>query len=350
MFASSPARSHAVYNETVVSRTFALLLAAPVLAGCLFDRGGLAVGVAEGAGPTDLRAGESMLRDAGPLDLRRSDIAPLDILPQDTTPRDLLPAPDSAPDVDGDGTPDAQDNCPQVANAGQSDGDGDGVGDACDNCPADANPGQADLDGDKVGNVCDADKDGDGIPNTIDPRPATKDTVYYVAQPPKAADFSWSQGSWGDSGGTFCYTSTTGDHVMAVLKSVSGSDQLAQAQLSIANYTYHSSGWPAFGLSLRATLNPYVAYLCVIDPQNKRLAFGRYAPPSWSLYNASAAGSVPTQSSYTLQVKAQGSTLTCALLPNGPTFTHTVTSSAGSVGFFSYDVQACVDYLWVTAP
>ncbi len=38
-------------------------------------------------------------------------------------------------------------NCPQTANADQSDGDGDEVGDACDNCPDDANTDQADSDG-----------------------------------------------------------------------------------------------------------------------------------------------------------------------------------------------------------
>ena len=41
------------------------------------------------------------------------------------------------PDSDGDGVPDARDNCPAVANADQRDTDGDGIGDACDPCPAD---------------------------------------------------------------------------------------------------------------------------------------------------------------------------------------------------------------------
>ncbi|MDA0180407.1 thrombospondin type 3 repeat-containing protein [Solirubrobacter phytolaccae] len=40
------------------------------------------------------------------------------------------PAP-VAPDGDGDGVPDARDNCVSAANAGQADGDSDGVGDAC---------------------------------------------------------------------------------------------------------------------------------------------------------------------------------------------------------------------------
>lgn len=42
-----------------------------------------------------------------------------------------------AEDADDDGTGDAQDNCPELANADQRDGDGDGVGDACDCEPAD---------------------------------------------------------------------------------------------------------------------------------------------------------------------------------------------------------------------
>jgi hypothetical protein len=37
-------------------------------------------------------------------------------------------------DTDEDGLSDVTDNCPAVANPGQSDTDGDGVGDACDNC------------------------------------------------------------------------------------------------------------------------------------------------------------------------------------------------------------------------
>ncbi|MFN0134684.1 MAG: thrombospondin type 3 repeat-containing protein [Phycisphaerae bacterium] len=81
-------------------------------------------------------------------------------------------------DSDNDTVADAADNCPDVANADQSDGDGDGVGDACDNCVATANADQADGDGDGDGNACDncvavanadqADADGDGDGNACD--------------------------------------------------------------------------------------------------------------------------------------------------------------------------------------
>jgi hypothetical protein len=105
------------------------------------------------------------------------------------------------PDFDGDGIPDAADNCPFTANPGQEDADGDGVGDACDNCPGGddnldtdgdgvpddcdncpltANPGQDDADGDGVGDACDIcpggddnlDTDGDGVADFCDNCPA----------------------------------------------------------------------------------------------------------------------------------------------------------------------------------
>ena len=81
-------------------------------------------------------------------------------------------------DSDGDGLPEALDNCPGVANLDQADEDGDGAGDVCDNCPGLANASQSDLDGDGAGDACDDcpedatdDADGDGwcAPDDCDP-------------------------------------------------------------------------------------------------------------------------------------------------------------------------------------
>jgi hypothetical protein len=55
----------------------------------------------------------------------------------------------AAVDADGDGLPDAEDNCPNVANPSQADSDGDGLGDACD-----------------AASIPDA--DGDGVPDAED--------------------------------------------------------------------------------------------------------------------------------------------------------------------------------------
>ncbi|MCE9575974.1 MAG: tandem-95 repeat protein, partial [Deltaproteobacteria bacterium] len=79
------------------------------------------------------------------------------------------------PDKDGDGVPDADDNCPDVVNPDQADADGDGTGDACedadgdgivdgsDNCPTVANTDQANQDGDAQGDACDNDDDNNGF-------------------------------------------------------------------------------------------------------------------------------------------------------------------------------------------
>ncbi len=68
----------------------------------------------------------------------------------------LLLGADPPPDADGDGIPDATDNCPTVPNPQQLDKDGDLLGNACDNCWQVANPTQADEDGDGVGDACDS--------------------------------------------------------------------------------------------------------------------------------------------------------------------------------------------------
>lgn len=84
-------------------------------------------------------------------------------------------------DADNDGIEDANDNCPTVANASQTDTDNDGIGDACDtdddgdgvadasdNCPLTANANQLDTDNDGIGNACDTDDDGDGVADASD--------------------------------------------------------------------------------------------------------------------------------------------------------------------------------------
>jgi large repetitive protein len=81
----------------------------------------------------------------------------------------------SANDSDGDGVPNATDNCPNVFNpvrpmdhGVQADFDGDGAGDACDPCPLDKNTTQCKT-------FDPNDTDGDGIPNGTDKCPNTPD-------------------------------------------------------------------------------------------------------------------------------------------------------------------------------
>jgi hypothetical protein len=97
------------------------------------------------------------------------------------------------PDDDNDGVRDSDDNCRAVQNPAQEDGDDDGLGDACDedttstpadtdtdgdtvldaddNCPDIANTEQENFDGDELGDECDDDDDSDTTLDADDPEP-----------------------------------------------------------------------------------------------------------------------------------------------------------------------------------
>jgi hypothetical protein len=81
------------------------------------------------------------------------------------------------PDIDDDGLPNEEDDCPYAYDPLQEDSDEDGVGDACDNCPDVYNPYQYDLDGDGQGDACE--EEGVYIQCCIDMPPAYVDEPYY---------------------------------------------------------------------------------------------------------------------------------------------------------------------------
>jgi uncharacterized protein (DUF1800 family) len=93
-----------------------------------------------------------------------------------------LLTPDTLVDSDGDSIPDAEDNCPAVANTDQKNTDGDAEGDACDS--DDDNDGLTDLEEIALGtNPLLADTDADGVSDKLDdfPLDATKITHYVKA-------------------------------------------------------------------------------------------------------------------------------------------------------------------------
>jgi len=84
-------------------------------------------------------------------------------------------------DIDNDGYCADEDNCPDIYNPDQNNPDGDDFGTLCDNCLDVSNDDQANSDGDSHGDLCDncpdvtnenqADDDGDGIGNLCDDCP-----------------------------------------------------------------------------------------------------------------------------------------------------------------------------------
>ncbi len=77
----------------------------------------------------------------------------------------------TVPDSDGDGVPDALDNCPAIANPTQQDTDADGHGDACDACPSFPNPGATPCPTTTTTTTL-PDADADGVPDNLDNCPS----------------------------------------------------------------------------------------------------------------------------------------------------------------------------------
>jgi hypothetical protein len=118
------------------------------------------------------------------------------------TAPDAIVADANPDDLDGDGVPNAADNCPSVYNPDQADEDSDGIGDVCDNCPEIANPDQADTEEIKAGLAA------DGIGDVCDPNPAMPGDVRALFEPfndPNEVAAHWTAliGTWTVSGGTF---------------------------------------------------------------------------------------------------------------------------------------------------
>jgi hypothetical protein len=105
-------------------------------------------------------------------------------------------------DLDGDGVPNATDNCPTVANADQADEDGDALGDVCDPCPPSTNA---------------ADDDNDGVANDCDPHPSVAgDHIALFEGFHNGVPSGWTfNGTWTVMADDFIVTAADGVYVSA---------------------------------------------------------------------------------------------------------------------------------------
>lgn len=132
---------------------------------CLMDEVGKTLGTLEGAAKL---TGGSAIYPAFTCDVPRDEPLCVPSRPVSVDGSTVYDGMVSKLDSDGDGIPDATDNCPHVFNpvrplddGAQGDADGDGVGDACDLCPFDAaSEGCTVVDPD--------DRDGDGVVDAKD--------------------------------------------------------------------------------------------------------------------------------------------------------------------------------------
>ena len=259
-------------------------------------------------------------------------------------------------DQDKDSVGDACDNCLTKANGGQADSDSDDVGDVCDNCPLKANTDQKNLDGDVYGDLCDADRDGDGLPNDIDPSPDDKDTVLYYTQPPDAKDLEVFGGTWTPQGGAFCQTQNANYLLInyrARLKParLGATNVLVQSRFSVTSTGTSTLSWPGAGLIARVSnisSGNHDAYACYIDLKNSRLILGYYSASFWTGLKSGNDNSVTGAGPYTMRMTVKGGSIGCELLPGGPSIkaSHSKLTS-GTVGFTTFRAATCYDYLLV---
>lgn len=276
---------------------------------------------------------------------------------------DTIPDPlDNCPDTpnkdqknaDTDSFGDVCDNCPNITNNSQADGDSDTVGDDCDNCPVESNTGQSDMDNDGIGDLCDPDRDGDTVPNAIDPDPDVADTVYYYAKPMNKGDFNTS-GDWTTPQSDLCQEKLDSKLQKAWLPTApAGSDYLVETRATVVQ-TSTNGGWPAVGVIFRGSnvgsSLSFSGYLCIIDLQARRLVLSSYSSSGLTERSSSPANSVPQSSTYRIQATAKGSALTCTLLEPGSPISLTANDSAypgGTVGLTTFNAHACFEYLLVT--
>ena len=162
-----------------------------------------------------------------PADARPGDAAVADARPGDALPADAAPGADASnADTDGDGIPDAHDNCPTVPNPDQANEDGDRFGDVCDPCPIIADDAPADTDGDGVADAC-------------DPRPNTAgDHIVLFEGFDSGIPAGWTKvGAWAAGSGSVTASEASADSqaTLTVALAVSGGETVAAGITPLAH-------------------------------------------------------------------------------------------------------------------
>jgi hypothetical protein len=239
-------------------------------------------------------------------------------------------------DSDGDGVPDAVDNCPTVANPDQADEDGDGLGDACDPCPPFANA----VD----------DQDGDGVPDRCDPnptKPGDRIVVFegFATRPVKAL----IEGNWTFDGGAAKVASAL--NVDAAVSWALGGSNLTVTAVGTIDANFGDLVPRPVGVAAQIQIATSGGILCAFgtDPSNQEVFALVDNAASAALDKIPATASVGTTS--TFRLRQVGTSYTCdgshasrPLGANSP-----VASMPNRVGVFTRSASAHFGWVMIVA-
>jgi len=238
-------------------------------------------------------------------------------------------------DSDGDGIPNAVDNCPAVANADQADEDSDALGDACDPCPPFA------------GNT---DTDGDGVPDQCDPNPAIAGDSIVVfdgfnAAPPTTVEVD---GNWTFNDGRATVTSSL-NALAAVTYVPLGGSKFTVYSVGTIDAMFGSGVARPVGVVQEFQLATSNGIMCVfgIDPSNSQVFALADNATTTALSNEPATASVGTTT--TFRFKQVGTTYTCegsnAAMPLSASSNLAVTPNR--IGVFTRSASAHFDWVMI---
>ena len=303
------------------------------VAGCSFDRGGIA------ADDDD---------DGVPIDAATVDAASGDAPPPDA----------GNPDRDGDTVLNEDDNCPDLANLDQHDEDGDTVGDVCDNCPHVPNIGQEHaVDADQVGDAC-------------DPHPGVADAIVYF-DPFKGTGVpqgysTIGTGSWSQADDKVVQSSSASGSNYLVVSGVDLDDVVVETSVDVGPVLPSAGGGGAafrsVGTMTRFTAGTFsgTGYMCLIlDDYNDNENAWVFAAG----HQDNGATDGDTQSpplgdglqqgqNYRVRAEATADDVSCTQMAGSPV-TVSLTDTAytsGSVALRTNTASASFRYLVVIAP
>ncbi len=246
-------------------------------------------------------------------------------------------------DRDGDGVPDASDNCPDTPNADQADEDADHLGDVCDPCPiAAAAPGD--------------DPDGDGVAGICDPHPSTPGDKIVAFQGFHAAlPASWQVvGTASAAGGAAVITAASGAHTAIVPPIDAMTNGTVMTSLSVD--ATHGNDQAKIGVTLPYDPTKDEGIFCELYAPNASSDNNHYI----AIYDAPS--DVQRQSSrdvawtrttkYQLSLTRVGKAYTCTVTPAGAagktiTATTSSTTALSKPALAAYGADAHADWMLV---